>query len=253
MLDRKSLKLNQASPTLFEMLNIPVEDNGDSFVSLKKAGFPYLVFDEVVPPSTGDDIFVRQGVLSKLEAAQSILKTIPDYEDCHLEVTYGFRSPDIQHQKYIEQLERFYKPCQDPQVVMEMANNYIACPHTAGHPSGAAIDIWITDAKGEALEFGSSMHDLSEASSVYNKNISKLAYENRLVLRACMMAAGFTPYNGEWWHFSYGDREHALWSGNKTAFYAPHSFTPDQSSFEDWEGIHFNYINFVQDMGENNE
>ncbi|MDR3125675.1 MAG: hypothetical protein LBU20_01195 [Candidatus Nomurabacteria bacterium] len=26
-----------------------------------------------------------------------------------------------------------------------------------------------------------------------------------------MMSQGFAPYDGEWWHFSYGDREWAAW------------------------------------------
>jgi len=249
----KHLKLDQEAPSLFEMLNIPVKECNEPFVSLKQAGFPYKVFDDVVPPSTARDIFVRGGVLLKLQAAQSILKTFPDYEDCQLEVTYGFRSPDIQHQKYIEQVERFYSNDQDAQSIMELANTYIACPHTAGHPSGGAIDIWITDSSAQPLEFGSDMHDLNEKSSIYNQDIRKSDYDNRLALRACMMAAGFAPYNGEWWHFSYGDREHAIWSGEKTAIYSPHGFNPDGQYFSAWTGNKFNYINFVQNMGEANE
>jgi D-alanyl-D-alanine dipeptidase len=94
------------------------------------------------------------------------------------------------------------------------------------------------------------MHDLSEESSIHNRKISEQAYANRTALRACMMAADFAPYNGEWWHFSHGDREHALWSEEKEAFYTPHSFNPAEQSFAAWTEAKFNYIDFIKDMGE---
>lgn len=242
------LKLNQASPTLFDMLNIPVQQRDDPFVSLKKACFPYRVFDAIVDSSTDNDIYVREMVLSKLKQAQTVLNTLTDYETCKLEVTYGYRSPEIQHKNYIEQLERYFDENKDAQSIMELANIYIACPHTAGHPSGAAIDLWITDSSGQALDFASDMHDLNEDSSIFNREISDISYKNRLALRTCMMAAGFAPYNGEWWHFSYGDREHAHWTGSKEAFFAPHSFDSEKKIFSEWSENNFNYINFLQGM-----
>lgn len=33
--------------------------------------------------------------------------------------------------------------------------------------------------------------------------------ENRFLLQDLMLLVGFAPYYGEWWHFSYGDREWA--------------------------------------------
>jgi D-alanyl-D-alanine dipeptidase len=252
-MNKIDLKLNQDAPTLFEMLNIPVRDRIDSFVSLKEKEFPYQVFDKVVPSSTGNDIYVRRSVLDKLKMAQKHLNAMPGFETDRLQVTYGYRSPDIQHQKYIDQIQRFYSHDKDAQTIMEMANIYIACPHTAGHPSGAAIDLWITDENDQPLDFGTDMHDLSEKSSVFNREITEAGYQNRLILRACMMKAGFAPYNGEWWHFSYGDREHALWIGEGEAFYSPCSYDPKTQSFSEWSGLNFNYINFVHNMGETHD
>ena len=43
--------------------------------------------------------------------------------------------------------------------------------------------------------------------------------KNRMLLRAVMMSAGFAPFVGEWWHFSYGDKEWAKYVGNEVAPY----------------------------------
>jgi D-alanyl-D-alanine dipeptidase len=252
-LNAAKLKLESDAPTLFEMLDVPIKECDDPFASLKQAGFPYVIYDQVLPPSTGDDIFVRGGVLLKLQAAQSLLKTFPDYEGFQLQVTYGYRSPEIQHQKYLEQLQRFYAANLQPSTLMELANVYIACPLTAGHPCGAAIDLWIIDHNGEPLDFGTPMHDLSSSSAISCEDIPKTAYSNRMALRACMMAAGFAPYNGEWWHFSYGDREHAAWFNAGEAFYAPHSFNPSEQSFALWDGNKFDFEKFIKTLGENND
>jgi len=38
-------------------------------------------------------------------------------------------------------------------------------------------------------------------------------------LREAMVRAGFAPFNGEWWHFSYGDPEWAALWGEPAALY----------------------------------
>ena len=35
-----------------------------------------------------------------------------------------------------------------------------------------------------------------------------------------MVAEGFAPFDGEWWHFSYGDREWAAFYGLSQTLYA---------------------------------
>jgi D-alanyl-D-alanine dipeptidase len=42
---------------------------------------------------------------------------------------------------------------------------------------------------------------------------------NRETLVTLMGKAGFMSYPGEWWHYSYGDREWAAYQGLKEAFY----------------------------------
>jgi hypothetical protein len=42
---------------------------------------------------------------------------------------------------------------------------------------------------------------------------------NRKMLRDAMMAEGFAPYDGEWWHFCYGDKEWAFYYKKDKALY----------------------------------
>jgi D-alanyl-D-alanine dipeptidase len=47
-----------------------------------------------------------------------------------------------------------------------------------------------------------------------------------------MFAAGFVPFWGEWWHFSYGDREGAAFTGRKAALYDAVSLSANEGANE---------------------
>lgn len=89
----------------------------------------------------------------------------------------------------------------------------IAVPEVAGHPTGGAVDVTIYDMENQKeLDFGSKIHDFSsDVCYTFYKNISDDEKENRMLLRHLMLNEGFAPYDGEWWHFSYGDREWAFY------------------------------------------
>ena len=55
----------------------------------------------------------------------------------------------------------------------------------------------------------------------YYKNdyISERAKNNRELLRKIMLEEEFAPYDGEWWHFSYGDKEWAFYYNKDEALY----------------------------------
>ena len=103
----------------------------------------------------------------------------------------------------------------------EYVHEKIAVPLVSGHPTGGAVDTAIYDNKeNKILNFGSEILDYSTTQCYYeNENISKEAKENRELLRKSMMEEGFAPYDGEWWHFSYGDKEWAFYYNKKKALY----------------------------------
>lgn len=50
--------------------------------------------------------------------------------------------------------------------------------------------------------------------------LTKEQKDNRKVLCKAMQRAGFVNYPLEWWHFSYGDKMWAAYSGKRYAIYS---------------------------------
>ena len=164
-------------------------------------------------------IFVRKDVRNRLIAAQKYLKR--KCSDFVLLVTYGYRLPRIQEKyfrKTIDKLKRRYQKKDD---LYEAAHQLIAVPEVAGHPSGGAVDVTIFDEKAEKqVDMGTKIYDF-ETKDIYTFSpfITRKQEENRLLLRKCMLKAGFVPFDGEWWHFSFGDKEWAYYYKKEFAIY----------------------------------
>ncbi|WP_321340184.1 M15 family metallopeptidase [Breoghania sp.] len=212
--------LEQQVLTYKELSTITVEENGSPMVSLAKT-FSGRIFvsDERMKAFTGEDIYVRAELVPMLEKARETLKTI--WPDCDLQVVYGYRHLDIQIAKFeahkARVLERF--PSLSGDELYETIHRFSAVPEVAGHPTGGAVDICIVDKDGERVDTGTAVVEYSDDTYVFSPFISRTAWRNRQILRACMIRAGFAPFDGEWWHFSYGDREWAFYYSQPKAFF----------------------------------
>lgn len=88
--------------------------------------------------------------------------------------------------------------------------NYLANPADISlHNYGAAVDVGIIDEQDSLLDMGTafdSFHELSqpkfEQRFLKEGKLSKLAYQNRLILRNVMLRARFSMMYTEWWHFN---------------------------------------------------
>ena len=118
-----------------------------------------------------------------------------------------------------EQCRRFDEVCKNLQdgslsqdELFEKAHNFIAVPTVAGHPTGGAVDVGIVDVKsGKLLNFGTEYDEFENNDILtFSPFISRQAQKNRLFLRKIMFEEGFASFDGEWWHFSYGDKEWAV-------------------------------------------
>lgn len=91
------------------------------------------------------------------------------------------------------------------------------------HATGGAVDIELTDERGEVLDFGMCVADWPRVAAgvcaTAAAGIGARARENRALLIAAMTREGFVNYPAEWWHFSYGDRYWAYQSGAECARY----------------------------------
>lgn len=165
-------------------------------------------------------IRVRKSVLDKLNKADSLLKKInPNYQ---IMVVYGYRSMEKQIKYFNEEIKKYEKNYKDRMELYEFVHEKIAVPEVSGHPTGGAVDVVIYDYKNnEIIDFGTKVHDFDNYKSYVNyPNIKSSAFNNRMILRKVMMKVGFAPYDGEWWHFSFGDREWAYYYKKKKYLYS---------------------------------
>lgn len=171
--------------------------------------------DKDMIPYTGKQVYVRRSVLQKLKQAARLLAS---YDvTLQLEVVYGYRAPEIQKrlfEKYKAKLESQY----GGEELLAATHRLIAVPEVAGHPAGAAVDIQILK-DGKPLDFGTKIWEFVPDSFSFSPFISKEAWANRQLLRRVMMQVGFAPFDGEWWHFSYGDKEWARYYSEAVAMY----------------------------------
>ena len=162
----------------------------------------------------------RKEIAEKLDEISKELLNIN--KDASLVVSNVYRHPKIQEENFKKVFNdikaKFPLLSQDEQI--EKAHLMIAYPKVAGHPTGGAIDLTIKIGD-TLLDMGCEIGDFDkeEYLPVKNSHITKEQFENRLMLRKLMIRHEFAPYNGEWWHFSFGDREWAKIYDKKYAIF----------------------------------
>lgn len=149
--------------------------------------------------------FLQKEVVDMLKNAQKSLdKNKPGY---HLLVYDAARPLSIQWVLWNTLTQ--YPP--------KIRSNYVADPREHSiHNYGSAIDLTVADEKGMALDmgtdfdfFGELAYPSKELELLAQNKLSKIAYENRLILRNAMKSAGFMSIEYEWWHFNAFSRAEA--------------------------------------------
>lgn len=205
-----------------DLLSIPIVENGEHLVEIVAADglLPEYgkKYNDMVPV-LGKNIYVRRTVYEKLLRVAAALRSVrPSWA---LRVTYGYRILEIQQKYFDEALEicRKMGGFVDEKDLIDRAHWFGAHPAVAGHPTGGAVDVTLFDTAANCfVEMGAGVDDFAAGKKVYyaSPEISAEAFANRKILRDLMTAEGFSPFDAEYWHFSYGDREWA-WICKKTA------------------------------------
>jgi len=191
----------------------------------------YEKYDMV--PYTGLEILVRETVAKELAIVNRRLKA--EY-NLSLKVVYGYRACEVQTD-YYEKRKAELK-ASNPQLSQEelrsLTHNFVAVPEVAGHVTGGAVDITLVGLTGDACDMGTRVADYSDDESIKTLATTISGSQKRLrkILLKEMVSVGFAPFLGEWWHFSYGDKEWAAYYEKPNALYGPIDMQKTAATFK---------------------
>ena len=133
------------------------------------------------------EAYLRYGTAKKLVAVQEALKA----QGLGLLIWDAFRPTAAQF--------KLWEVCPDP--------TYVANPETgfSSHSRGNTVDVTLVSLDGTAVEMPTGFDDFSPLADRDYSDVDALPAANAALLEDAMTQAGFTPYQGEWWHFSDSD------------------------------------------------
>ena len=133
------------------------------------------------------DAYLRYGTVQKLAAVQAALAE----QGLGLLLWDAFRPAAAQF--------KLWEVCPDP--------TYVANPEKgfSSHSRGNTVDVTLISLDGGAVEMPTGFDDFSPLADRDYSDAGLVPAANARVLEDAMAAAGFTPYFGEWWHFSNSD------------------------------------------------
>lgn len=133
---------------------------------------------------TFSDAYLRYGTVKKLSAAQETLA----------EAGYGLLIWDAF--RPVEAQFSLWEVCPDPAYVANPRRGF------SSHSRGNTVDLTLVTPEGGAVEMPTGFDDFSPLADRDYSDVPETAAANARLLEEAMTAAGFRPYQGEWWHFT---------------------------------------------------
>jgi len=199
--------------TYRDLAKVPVRDNGEPLVPATADPARAVLTGNLKSP------WIRSGALQRLRvAAQSLREQNPRHS---LLVWDAHRLMSVQVAGFEKYTKIFGEkhPHLTGDDLAEYVHRHVAVPSVAGHPTGGAVDVTIAE-DGEPIDMGHIYADFESPQYIaFAEGLTEPQRRNRARLREAMVHAGFAPFNGEWWHFSYGDAEWAALWGEPAAIY----------------------------------
>jgi D-alanyl-D-alanine dipeptidase len=190
---------------------VQVTENGEPLVAIRPSLRLILK-----PYSLDSTMKARSSAVSRLyEAADSLPA------DMTLIVVDAFRSQAYQQARWEQRIKEMSArmPGASREQIENAAQKFTARPMGSGHQTGGAFDVTIGDLSGEELDLGTGVKEATQLTPTKADGLSKKQIERRALLTSAMQKVGFANYPLEWWHFSYGDRLWAAYTGQRRAIY----------------------------------
>ena len=137
---------------------------------------------------TGQKIYETSRCYLRDEAYECFLKA----SDLAQNMGYGIKVFDAF--RPAEAQKKLWEFCPNP---LYVTNPQRGSPHTRG----IAIDLTLTDSKGNDVDMGTPFDDFTSLSHHRSTEVSPAAQRHRFLLLGLMTAAGFDFYENEWWHY----------------------------------------------------
>ncbi|KTD01671.1 M15 family metallopeptidase [Fluoribacter gormanii] len=210
-----------------KIVAIPVIENHDPIIDL--VNHPEIIYGPSPEiPNNTDYTKMRKTVYEKLNQAQSLLPKglrfclYESYRSLALQkflfdTRYGKvknKHPEWSSEQIFTETTRLVSP----------VINLDGSPNIPPHSTGAAIDVYLINDQGEAIEMGIHpkdwMEDLDGSLSLTaSEIITDEAKQNRKIMCHVLETVGFVNYRNEYWHWSYGDRYWAYYKQQPYACY----------------------------------
>lgn len=214
--------------------HIPIRESGERLIALSRFADKMLLRIEPMYyrqeiQGAIPEIYLRKSVLVKLEKALTLLP-----KNMELVVWDGWRPLATQQALFDMFKSQIHSatPNLSEEELLKRTSVYVSLPSSdrkkpSPHNTGGAVDLTIAYRGGDLLELGTEFDDFTEKArtAYFEMDSSDLTEneitwrDNRRLLYAIMIEAGFTNYPEEWWHFDYGDQFWASISGAQNALY----------------------------------
>jgi len=209
------------------ILAVPVMENKESLINLCDQKEIFYGPSPEIPNNT-DYTKLRKTVYEKLLQAQALLP-----KGILFCIYEAYRSLALQKKLYDERYRKIkqqYPQWSERQVFNETTKlispiiNFDGSENVPPHATGGAIDVYLINDQGQALDMGIHPADwMTDKEGVLSLTLSPLisaeAVSNRTLMGNVLSKVGFVNYPTEYWHWSYGDRYWAYFKAKTHACY----------------------------------
>lgn len=210
---------------------LPFNETNEPLVDLKNICQQYesnIQFSSGAVYGAADQhIRLRWGAAERLLKAEQLLQNISQPRLTFL-ITDAWRSLEVQRQ-YFETIKAdLAKSGLQDEALYQATIQVIADPDVSPpHTTGGTVDLTLYDLIAQhECDLGTKVDEIhDERSYTWHPQLLSEQKAYRAKLYYVMIQAGFVNYANEWWHYSYGNREWSLRTGQQPACYA--AATPD--------------------------
>lgn len=213
--------------TDLRILTVPIKESDEEMIDVASDTQLVCGPKEDIPENP-DYTRIRKTIAEKLKKAQALLP-----EGIKLCLFEGYRNMDIQEaifEEHFSHIQKIHPEWSYQNLFREAtrlcspAVNVDGSRNVPPHATGGAVDVYLVDDTGRPLDMGihpkNWMADTDGTLSLTDSEyISENAKKNRRLMKNIMTAVGFVNYPAEYWHWSYGDRYWAYYSGYPWALY----------------------------------